>query len=343
MILIICPLLLTFLSYYFVCLESADRIKKNIFLVSFLINSFILRIVISFNLNKDYFFYYNFDIFRKPNGFLSFLLNEPYLYSLYALFKTFINSKEDVFSAMYWSNFLITTLFFIWLLYREDVEIWKKVLLFVLHYFIFGYVFLRNGPAYILFALFFYYKYRQEKFNWILLSPFMHISSFLMLVTYFHKSKSYFKFLLLGPLLLFLIYFVLKPFMSTFPEFESILSKITIYSKGIPVVGFIHVLFFLFIFILVIAGCLLYKRQMLHPIIVTTIIFYGSTFFINPIVSYRFSPYVVFALLLYPFDEIINERTILFLNRFSVLLFPIFFFTLYNTHQTKLFIDFLVK
>ena len=110
-----------------------------------------------------------------------------------------------------------------------------------------------------------------------------------------------------------------------------------------PVVGFIHVLFFLFISGLFLTGFLLYKKKMLHPILVTTMLFYGISFFINPVVAHRFSPYVIFALLIYPFEEISNNKIVVLLNKFSILLFPVFIYLLHIAHRKQMFVDFFIK
>lgn len=343
MILLLGTLLFTFLSYYFACLASTGTKQKILYTGLFVVFSIALRVVLDVTLNNDYYYYYDFKIFHKPTSFLSFLVNEPYLYSVYAFFTFFFDAKKEVFLAMYWFNFLITTLFFIWLLYRKDVAMWKKMILFVFHYFLFGFVVLRNGPAYMLFALYFYYTFRSKKFNWILITPLMHISSCLLLVTYFHKWKNYFKGLLFAGIFITLFFLVLKPYLASIAAFTSIVSKIEIYSQGMPVVGFMHVLFFLFIFSLFLVGFLLYRKKMLHPILVTTLLFYGVTFFINPVVAHRFSPYVIFALLLFPFDALKNEKIVILLNRLTILLFPIFIYTLHIAHKNKLFIDVFIK
>lgn len=343
MIEILIGVLLTFLSYYFACLESISAKQKLIFIVLFVVFSSFLRFFINVDLNNDYQLYFNFDIFHKPISFLSFLLNEPYLYSIYTFFTFFIESKKDVFLAMYFFNFFVNTLFFIWILYRNDIDMWKKMLLFVLHYFLFGFVLLRNGPAYILFALYFYYSFRGKKFIWVLITPFMHISSSLMLVSYFHKWRHYFKVLILVPIVLFLLFLVMRNYLSSFAAFDSILSKIDVYSQGIPEVGVMHILFFLFIFILVSMGFLFYKYKMLHPILITTLLFYTITFFINPIVAHRFSPYVFFALLLFPFDKIKNEKMVLLVNKLTIVLFPIFVYSLFNAHRTESFRDIFIR
>ena len=195
----------------------------------------------------------------------------------------------------------------------------------------------------MLFAMYFYYAFRGKKFNWVLITPWMHISSYVLLVTYFHKWKNYFKALLVASLFIGVFFLIMKPFLASIDAFKAIVSKIDIYSQGMQVVGFMHFVFFLFICSLFLTGFLLHKKKMLHPILVTTMLFYGITFFINPIVAHRFSPYILFALLLYPFEEISNNKIVVLLNKFSILLFPIFIYTLHIAHKNKLFVDFFIK
>ncbi|WP_188050006.1 hypothetical protein [Flavobacterium sp. GP15] len=335
--------LLVFLIYYIACSATLSSRNQSIWIIFFVIASVVLRMLVPNNLNNDYYYYYKFDIFHKPSSLLSYLINEPYLYSVYAFCSLFIEEKKDIFQAMYWFNFLIDTAFFIWLILRKDVEMWKKMLLFTLHYFVFGYVLLRNGPAYILFAMYFYYTFRNKKFTLVWLTPLLHISSCLMLVTYFHQWRHYFKALLAAPIIVFLSFLVFKPYLVSIYEFDIILSKITIYSEGIPFNSIMHVSFFVFIIVLTSLSFLLYKGKMLDPILVTTIFFYICTFFISPIVAHRFSPYFLFALLFFPFEEIDNSKTILVLNRYSILLLPIFIYTLFNTHKTKLYVELFMK
>ena len=343
MIQILSAVLLVFLMYYIACSATLSSRKQKIGIICFLIASVVLRTLVPTNLNNDYYYYYKFDIFHKPSSLLSYLINEPYLYSVYAFFSLFTEVKKDIFQAMYWFNFLIDTAFFIWLILRKDVEIWKKMLLFTLHYFVFGYVLLRNGPSYILFSLFFYYAFRDKKLNWVWITPLLHISSCLMLVTYFHKWRHYFKALLFALIIVFLSFLVLKPYLVSIHEFDRILSKITIYSEGIPFNSIMHMSFFVFIIVLTSLSFLLYGKKMLDPILVTTIFFYVCTFFISPIVAHRFSPYVLFAMLFFPFEEIDYSKMIGVLNRFSILLLPIFIYTLFNTHKTKLYMEFFLR
>lgn len=334
MILILGVLFFMFFSYYLACLYSFDSKKSFFFVFFFVLSSFFVRLLVLPSLNNDYLLYYNFQIFHKPNSIFSFLLNEPYLYLVYVFFDFFLDSKENVFLGMYWFNYLISTIFFTWLVKRIDVEAWKKMVLFVCYYFIITFVVLRNGPAYILFALYFYYSFRNEKFNWIFLTPFMHISSCLLLVVSFYKCKNYYSILTFVFLSIILIFLFGNTLLSHIEFFKSILNKIDIYSKGIVYTGIMHKIFFTFIVFLIFIGFLVYKKKMLHPILMTTFFIYIISYCINPVVAFRFSPYVILALMLYPFDSVLEKKHLRIVNLVTILFFPIFVYTISNTHQT---------
>ena len=80
---------------------------------------------------------------------------------------------------------------------------------------------------------------------------------------------------------------------------------------------------------------------MLNPILVTTFLFYAITYFINPAVAFRFSPYFIFAMMLYPLEEVFKNKNLRMLNLATVLLFPIFVYAMFNSHRNELFMMFL--
>ncbi|MCD0473678.1 hypothetical protein LPB87_04640 [Flavobacterium sp. EDS] len=96
----------------------------------------------------------------------------------------------------------------------------------------------------------------------------------------------------------------------------------------------------MFISFLIIAGFLFYKKRMLHPILMTTIFIYMISYYINPVVAFRFSPYVIFALLFYPFDSIISKKNLQLINLSTILFFPIFVYAMLKTHDIKMSIGF---
>lgn len=323
----------TFLFYYLACFEYSNTKKKLLFIICFVICSLVLRNVIDPVLNNDFYLYYNFKIFKKPTGFLSFLINEPYLYYVYAFFDFFSDDKGVVFSCLYWFNHIITTFFFVWMLKLKDVEVWKKMLLFSIFYFFFAFVLLRNGPVYLLFALYFYYVFRIIKFNYVLFAPFMHISAILMLIVYFHKLKNYYLYFFIICILLPICFLIFKPILQEVNAFQVVLLKANEYSKLNNVAGIVDWLFFIFISFLMLAGAILYKKQIFHPFIITSAVFYYISYLINPVVAFRFSPYVLFSLLFMDFEELKNKKIFRLFNLLSIFLFPFYLFALYHTHH----------
>jgi len=329
---------LMFGFYYLASLNSLTGIYKLLFVLFFLLASSYLRYLINPNLNKDYYLYYNFNIFQKPQEILSYFLNEPYLYLVYSFFKLFSQDKEVVFLCIYWFNFSITNLFFVWLVTRNDIQTWKKMLFFGLYYFLFAFILLRNAPVYMLFGCYFYYSFRDKNFDLVLLTPFMHISSLVILITFFHKKKNYFILLISFTLLSLLFLLVAIPALSDLMTFRRILVKTTIYFKGMLIVGFLHYLFFLLISTVVLIATFVYKKKILHPILVTTILLYYVTFLMNPIVAFRYSPYLFLAILFYKQKGYYNELLNKTLNYSSFLMILVFIYSFYDTNNLGFFL-----
>ena len=332
MILII---LFTFLLFIFYFLASFNTLKSDhriIFISLFVLSSIVLRYLINPEINKDYYGYFNFNNFFEPKDFLSFFFTEPYLYFVYKFFTFFSSDAVTIFLGLYWFNLILTNIFFIWLVSRRDIAIWKKTLLFTFYYFLFAFVLLRNGPVYILFACFFYYSYRNKNFQAVLLTPFMHISSLAMMITMFHKKKYYLFILSTVLVIVPLMLFFIMPVLSDMLAFEKSLYKINAYSEEMDVVSVFHKMYFLFITVIVFVTFWIYKKKAFNPILLTAVGFYYIFFFLNPVVGFRFTPYVFFAILLFDFDGVYNKQVVKILNVASVLLFPYFLLTLFDTH-----------
>lgn len=332
MTIIIIISIVTFLFYYLASFNSIDIKFKWVIIFFFFIFSVILRHLINPELNKDYYGYFEFRNFFEPTDFLSFLFTEPYLYLVYKFFTFFTDDLTSIFKGIYWFNFFITNIFFIWLLTRKDIAIWKKSLLFTFYYFLFAFVLLRNAPVYMLFACFFYYSYRNIKFRSIFLTPFMHISSLAMMVTVFHKRKHYLFILgiilIIVPIMLLIIF----PFLSDVIAFQKSLSKVEAYSETGEIVSVFHKIFLLFVTLIVLITFKIYKKKAFNPILLTAIGFYYIFFYLNPVVGFRFTPYVFFAILLFKFDGSYNKQIVRILNIAVLLLIPYFLFTLFDTH-----------
>lgn len=332
MMLVFC-LLVCFLLYFLSCSSTLNVKQRNYCLLVFAFSTFVLRYVVEPELNKDYFLYFNFKIFGRPTSVLSFMVNEPYLYMVYRFFCFFSNDKSSVFHCMYWFNHMISTSFFVWLILRKDVAKWKKIILFVLFYPVLDFVLLRNGPVYLLFAIYFYYSFRDVKFNYVLFTPFIHSSSLLLLPVYFHRAKNYYIFLFGFILLGIASFFVLMPYLAKMDVFRALLFKIHVYSSMGNLNLKMHTVFLGIILLATAFFAFIYKKALLHPVLLSTFLLYFVSFFFNVSVAYRLAVYYIFALFL--FGSVKDENVLLtkWLNVLSVFLFPVLVYSLHVCHN----------
>jgi hypothetical protein len=333
MILIIILTFLIFLSYYLSSINSLRLEYKIVFIFGFLLFGSALRVIINPELNNDYYGYFDLHNFDTPDNFLTFLFSEPYLLIIYKFFNLFTTNKQIIFLEIYWFNFIITNIFFLWLATRKDVVLWKKMIIFVFYFVLFGFVLLRNGPVYMLFAYFFYYSFRNKNYKKIIFTPFMHMSAIALVILLFHKRRNYLKILFLVILGLIPIFiFFIMPILSEVEAISRSMSKFDSYSEELESVSVFHKVGLLFTTIIVFITMFVYKKKAINPIFITTIVFYYIAYLINPIMGFRFSPYLFFSILLFDYNGSHSSTLIRKLNIISFLLFPYFIFTLFNSH-----------
>lgn len=324
-----------FFNYYFLCQNHIKHENKVFYLLLFILLSIVFRLLIPTDINKDYIGYYELYNYDNPENILSFLISEPYLFIIYKFFELFTSNKRIIIECIYWFNLLISIYFYIWLAFRKDIELWKKVVIFVFYYFLTSYIVLRNAPVYFIYSYFFYYSFRAIQYRKIFFSPFMHLSSVPFLLLLFYKSKNYFLYLSLA-LLLFIpiLFFVVFPIIDSIEELQQSLNKVDAYTEGESEVGVFHKIYFCFITLLFIISWLNIKKKLFHPLIITTFIIYYISFFINPVIGFRFSPYIILVLLLNNFEGKYNFPALTkVLNLIIILLLPYFIFTFIDTHH----------
>ncbi len=335
MILTIINIIFLFITYYLLCQNHIEFNYKSIYLVFFLFFSIILRLNIPTESNKDFVGYSELYNFENPDGIVSFLISEPYLYIIYNFFELFTSNKRFIIESIYWFNLFISLYFYIWLAFRKDVSLWKKVVIFVLYYFLTSYVVLRNAPVYFIYSYFFYYGFRSLSYKKIIFTPLMHISSLPLLLLIYYKSKRYYKYLF-SALVIFIpiLIFIVLPIIESVEELRLSLDKADAYSEGMTEIGVFHKIYFCFISVILIVSWINYKEKVLHPLIITTFIIYYISFFINPVIGFRFSPYVIFTILLNNFKGNYNVTAFTkVLNLIIILLLPYFIFTFIDTHH----------
>jgi hypothetical protein len=333
MIFYIITAIFSFVFYYLLCFNSQNIINKIFYIGLYLLFAIILRFIIAPELNKDYYGYFDLHNFEDPEDAVSFLFSEPYLYILYKLLSFIIVSKDTILLFIYWFNFIITNAFFIWLATRLDLNVWRKMVLFVFYYFLFAFVLLRNGPVYILFACFFYYSYRNQKFNKILFTPFMHLSAISLIVTLFHNNKYYLKILFALLLLVLPVFiFYVLPLLNDLIALQSSMHKVDSYSEQTLNVSIFHIIYFFIISTILVLVILVYKKYAFHPILITTSLFYYIAFYVNPVLGFRFSPYFIMAVIFFFSDNTNKSKWNKYLDIVSFFMLPYFVFTLFETH-----------
>lgn len=335
MIVTIILISILFFNYYLLCQNHIKIDNKIMYVIFFIFLSVFLRIIIPTEINKDYAGYFELYNFENPENLVSFLISEPYLCVLYNFFELFTSNKRIIIESIYWFNLFISLYFYIWLAFRKDVNLWKKVVIFVFYYFLTSYVVLRNAPVYFIYSYFFYYGFRSLNYKKTIFTPLMHISSLPLLLLIFHKSKRYYKYLFSALIILIpILIIVVLPIIESVEELRSSLDKADAYAEGMTEVGVFHKIYFCFISGIFIVSWINYKEKVLHPLIITTFIIYFISFFINPVIGFRFSPYVIFAILLNNFNGNYNFPAITkVLNLIIILLLPYFIFTFIDTHH----------
>lgn len=331
---VISLIILLFFNYYFLCKNYKKLGNKFIFGFFFIFTSIILRILIDPSSSKDYIGYFEFYNFDNSSGLTSFLVSEPYLFLLYKFFELFFVDKSIILVCIFWFNWVLCMYFFVWLAFRDDLELWKKITIFAFYFFLFSFVVIRNAPVYIIYSYFFYYSYRAIKYKSTIITPFMHLSSLPLLLLLFHKEKNYFKYMVIGLLLLLaLLIFKFLPIFENIDALESPLNKIDTYLEDTKQKGFFHQIYFGFISGLFILSWIFFRKQVLHPIVITTLLIYYITFFINPIIGFRYSPYVILAIFLTNFESKYEIKSLTqILNNIILVLLPYFIYTYFETH-----------
>jgi hypothetical protein len=334
MIIVISLITLIFFNYYFLCKNYSKPGNKFIFGFFFVFISIILRLLIDTSSSKDYFGYFELYNFDDTAGITSFLVSEPYLYLLYKFFGIFFGDKSVILDCIYWFNLFLCIYFFVWLAFRDDLELWKKITIFAFYFFLFSFVVLRNAPVYIIYSYFFYYSFRAVKYKITIITPFIHLSSLPLLFLLFYKEKNYFKYLVIV-LIIFSTLLILKyiPIIESIEVLQSTLSKFDVYLEEMEEISLSHQIFFGFISSILLLSWGFFRKQIFHPIIITTFLIYYFSYFINPVIGFRYSPYVILAILLTNFESKYEIKSLTeILNNVIIVLLPYFIYTYYDTH-----------
>ncbi|CAI9679791.1 EpsG family protein [Elizabethkingia anophelis] len=319
-------LILIYLLYYLLCL--VNKFKPLFILIAFFFVFFTLyfRFEVPYKYNADYWGYY---MLAKEKFEFSFMkiFSEPYFPIIYDFFSSLFGDFFKSLHAVYLFNYIICTIFFIWIAIKKDILFIFKIICFVLYYFLFTYTVVRNSIAYLLITIMLYKLLRNHKFLMGYFSFLFHASSLPIIAATFLKFKK--------PTPKILLYIIIGvgifgALLNT-AVFFHVINKFDAYSGGgtIAINLTFHRLYFGGMCMFFLLMYYLDRNAIFNSFFLSLFLLYIILFFINPVMSFRYSVYLVLYLCVYPHKRLKYQS---FINFCSLILFVYFIFTFYSTH-----------
>ncbi|MEY4964027.1 MAG: hypothetical protein RLZZ323_1346 [Bacteroidota bacterium] len=313
--------IVNFIFYYLASIFSNFKFKIG-FSLLFILSTIVLRLVVNNSQLPDYDSYYSIIGIIEPEFSFKILFTEPYYFQLVNYFNKTYSSETSI-NFFYTINYLISTTFFVWLLFVNKVSPWKKVLLFSLYYYVFAFILLRNTISYIMIAIL-YYRLNYNKINKTsFLAFFSHLSSLPVLgSSLFRNKKGDLKLIVSG--ICYVLFFSILIRLEAFNVYE----KFSAYQESKDYgVSFFHKFYFYF-FLIVNVFLFIYKRKMVFnytylPIFLTYILLQYA----NAVMGYRFSIYLMLYLLLFINDV---KEDIYINTKLNLISFFFIFLMLFN-------------
>lgn len=302
---------------YFLLGYFEDRNQKICYAILFVIVSIVLKLSIDVTKTADYDNYLYLLALDRSDFSIKTLFAEPYFFQIGALLYKYY-PKEQSLTFFYESNFMFSTIFFLWLGFLKNVSTFNKIVVFSLYYSFFAYIILRNAPAYMLAAVCFYYLHENKYLKITVLSFFMHLSSLPIIIFSLFKNKLGDKKLIII-CLLYVIFFNILLKIELFGVHEKFLiyASFSNSSRGI----FHQIYFFAFIasniYLYYIKKDIIFNYTYLLLFVSYLILNYS-----NAVMGYRFSIYLVLYLLINPkldYNENIRLKLLFLLPIFFVL------------------------
>jgi hypothetical protein len=289
--------IINFIFYYFAVIF--DKYYYKISASSFFVfTALILRLVVKNQYLPDYDAYYSVIGTINPDFSFKTIFTEPYYFQLVNLLNLKFTAEKSI-NFFYTFNFIVTTIFYTWLIFIKEISPWKKILLFSLYFHVFSFILLRNTISYILIAYLFYLLSFNKTSKIAYLSFLSHLTSLPALISSLFKNKRGDKKLIFFMLLFIIVFSQLIKL-----ELFNIYQKFSSYQDSQDYgVSLFHKFYFYF-FTLINIFLYFYKKSMVFnytymPIFVLYLILQNA----NAVMGYRFSVYLVLYLLFYTNDN----------------------------------------
>ena len=290
-----------------------------------------MRFFVPIEKNDDFFVYsqlFNYDFEFS----LEFILGEPYIKILYSFFALFFDEKMMVLKSIYFFNFFVSNIFFIWLATRKNISIFSKIFFFSMYYFFFSYILLRNSLVFFAYAVLIITNFK--KIRLLLFSFFSHITALLPLVLVYIKNFSLFKLILLFLIFFSSIYLFIP--LNLAEEIE-LISKFSVYLTGLEKISLGHYIFLIFNSLFLIGTMMIFKFGNELKFIVFLFIIYILAFLVNPVIASRISPFLITTILFINYEK---PRYSFTTKSYTLLLFPTIIismllniYTFYDVHE----------
>jgi hypothetical protein len=302
---------------YFLLGYSEDRNIKIIFAILFVLISFVIKFSIDVTKTADYDNYLYIIALPGLEISLKTVFSEPYFFHIGRLLYEYF-PKEKRLAFFTESSFIYTTVFFIWLAYLKNISTFNKVIIFSLYYYFFSYIVYRNGPAYMLSGVCFYYLHKDR---YLKITPFLllaHLSSLPVIIFSIFKNKLGDKKLLVL-CFLFIISFSLLIQIELFGIYEKFLGykEEAVFGQNIFHKVYFYSFVTLTIFLYLFKKDLIYNYTYLLLFVTYLILNYS-----NSVMGYRFSIYLTLYLALNPklfYGESVRKKLFFVLPIFLLL------------------------
>ena len=275
-------------------IKASSSKQKFISLFVFIIISISIKYVISLGDIRDYFTYTRV-LSDKGHMRLRFqdLFFEPYFLFLSKIL-LYRFTIPQVLYFYYSLLFVLGLIFFSWLAFVKELPAWSKILIFNLFFILFTFVLLRNGIAYMMLALFFYYI-SKNRFIFSYFSAFLfHITAIPILFLSFFRNKKLNFYII--PIVFIIVGVFSFFFFSKYSIFYLKYKDFKINSIGYNYT--IHNLLFVLSLSFFIANLIYYRNQLNNYFYVLLIIMYVILYYFNAVMGFRFSFYIILYLLM---------------------------------------------
>ncbi|MGK0307860.1 MAG: hypothetical protein ACI8RP_000816 [Urechidicola sp.] len=294
----------------------------------FLFLGVVLRVLIPIPLAMDYFVYNIGNIYDYNFYGIEDIIIEPVLKIVYNFFYLFFQDKTQTVHFLYWLNFATCTYLF-YRISKYHIPFFKKMLLFSFFYFLFTYVLLRNGIPYLLVFIFFYELNNTEgKLKKLIVASFFHATAALIFLIKIIFEIKLWHLIVYG--LAILVLLAILAFNNVF-VFDYIINKFRTYSEVRYDRSVFHVVWMFFIFGIFLWSFIENIAQSTTLFFITLMIVYIVFNYLNPVMGYRLSLYILLFYLTLPVK---NPKIVKYVPDIDLVSFGLFFLLYINYSST---------